>query len=87
MQAWKKEVSASKPAELELVAPETYIQRKDITEVQHEKTEDRDTYTDYECMSREISVSDYNILQAIEQISTDKALEAYTLQLMEEGVL
>ena len=38
MQAWKKEVSASKPAELELVAPETYIQRKDITEVQHEKT-------------------------------------------------
>lgn len=87
MQAWKKEVSASKPAELELVATETYIQRKDITEVQHEKTEDRDAYTDYECMSREISVSDYNMLQAIEQISTDKALEAYTLQLMEEGVL
>lgn len=87
MQAWKKEVSASEPEELELVAPDLYIQRKDIKKVQHEATEQMDAYTSYECMSREISASDYNMLQSIEQISTDKALEAYTLQLMEEGVI
>lgn len=87
MQDWKKEVSAHQPSPLEIVAPDTYIQRKDITEVQHEKTENRDAYTDYECMSREISVSDYNMLKSIEQISTDKAIEEYTLKLMEEGAI
>lgn len=87
MQDWKKEVSAHQPSPLEIVAPDTYIQRKDITEVQHEKTENRDAYTDYECMSREISVSDYNMLKSIEQINTDKAIEEYTLKLMEEGAI
>lgn len=87
MQAWKKEISASEPLPLEIVAPDTYIQRKDIVAVEHEKTEERDAYTDYECMSREISVSDYHMLESIEQISTDKAIEEYTLQLMQEGAI
>ena len=57
------------------------------TKVEHEATNERDAYTDYECMSREISVSEYNMLQAIEQINTDKAIEEYTLKLMEEGAI
>lgn len=44
-------------------------------------------YTDYECESREISVSEYEMIKSVEQINTDKAIEDYTLQLMEEGVL
>ena len=55
--------------------------------VEHEATDERDAYTDYECMSREISFSEYNMLKSIEQISTDKAIEEYTLKLMEEGAI
>lgn len=87
MQDWKKEVSAHQPSPLEIVAPDTYIQRKDIMTVEHEATDERDAYTDYECMSREISFSEYNMLKSIEQISTDKAIEDYTLKLMEEGAI
>ena len=87
MQDWKKEVSAHQPSQLEIVAPDTYIQRKDIMTVEHEATDERDAYTDYECMSREISFSEYNMLKSIEQISTDKAIEEYTLKLMEEGAI
>lgn len=46
-----------------------------------------EAYTDYECESREISVSEYEMIKSVEQINTDKAIEDYTLQLMEEGVL
>ena len=87
MQDWKKEISAHQPLPLEIVAPDTYIQRKDITTVEHEATDERDDYTDYECMSREIGFSEYNMLKSIEQISTDKAIEEYTLKLMEEGAI
>ena len=42
MQDWKKEVSRQKPEPLELVATGTYIERKNIKEVEHEKTEWKD---------------------------------------------
>ena len=86
MQDWKKEVSAHQPSPLEIVAPDTYIQRKDIMAVEHEATDERDAYTDYECMSREISFSEYNMLKSIEQINTDKAIEEYNRR-MEEQLL
>ena len=44
-------------------------------------------YTDYVCESREITVSEYEMLKSIEGINTDKAIEEYTLQLMKEGVI
>lgn len=87
MKEWSKERCSEKPEELQLVAPDTYIERKDIVEVQHEETEDMPAYTDYECMSREISVSEYQMLQSIAEISTQDAIDAYTEQLIEEGLL
>ena len=87
MKEWSKERCSEKPEELQLVAPDTYIERKDIVEVQHEETEDMPAYTDYECMSREISVSEYQMLQSITEISTQDAIDAYTEQLIEEGLL
>ena len=44
-------------------------------------------YTDYVCESREITESEYAMLKSIEEINTEKAIDEYTLQLMEEGVL
>lgn len=88
MKEWSKERCSEKPEELQLIAEGLYIQRKNITEVTHEAIdESMPAYTDWECDSREITVSEYQMLQAISEINTDKAIEEYTLQLMEEGVL
>ncbi|MFR8893704.1 MAG: hypothetical protein [Bacteriophage sp.] len=64
-----------------------YIQRKNIEKVQHEATEGMEAYTDWECDSREITVSEYQMLESIKQINTDKAIDDYTAQLIEEGLL
>ncbi|GFI25026.1 hypothetical protein IMSAGC012_00132 [Lachnospiraceae bacterium] len=44
-------------------------------------------YTDFVCESREITESEYEMLKSIEEISTEKAIDEYTLQLMEGGLL
>ena len=46
-----------------------------------------DAYTTWDCECREITVSEYNMLRSIEAIDTSKALDDYTMQLIEEGVL
>ena len=102
MKEWTKERCSEEPQELQLVADgiysaETnlgdfvadgiYIQRKNIKKVQHEATEGMEAYTDWECDSREITVSEYQMLESIKQINTDKAIDDYTAQLIEEGLL
>lgn len=87
MTEWKKERCSSQPDEVQLVAPGTYIQRKDIHEVAHPATGNEPEFMDYECMSRELSVSEYQMLVSIEEIDTAKAIDEYTMQLIEEGVL
>ena len=44
-------------------------------------------YTDYECESREISVAEYQMLKSIEAIDNQKAMDDFTMQLIEEGLL
>ena len=87
MKEWTKERCSEKPQELQLVADGIYIQRKNITEVEHEATEGMEAYKDWECDSREITVSEYQMPKSIEEINTDKAIDDYTAQLIEEGLL
>lgn len=89
MTEWTKEYCSERPDDLQIIAPGLYIQRKDIVEVEYEADEiaGTDAYTGYECMSREITVSEYAMLQSIVEIDTDKAIDEYTMQLIEEGVL
>lgn len=89
MTEWTKERCSEQPAELQIIAPGLYIQRKDITKVDHQADEIAGTeaYTEYECMSREITTSEYHLLASIEEIDTAKAIDEYTMQLIEEGVL
>jgi len=87
MKEWKKERCASKPDELQLIAPDLYMERKNIVEVEHEGVEGEDPYTDWECDSREITVSEYEMLKSIEGINTQDAIDAYTEQLIEGGIL
>ena len=77
MKEWTKERCSEEPQELQLVADGIYIQRKNIEEVQHEATEGMEAYTDWECDSREITVSEYQMLESIKQINTDKAIDDY----------
>ncbi len=87
MKQWTEEWCAEQPNELELVAKDTYIQRRNIVAVEHEAMDDMPAYTDYRCESREISVSDYEMLKSIEEINTQKAIDDYTAQLIEEGLI
>jgi hypothetical protein len=91
MKQWTEERCAERPAELLLIAPSLYIQRRNIQEVTHEETEDQAAYTEYVCESREITESEYALLQSVEEIQTDKAvtdaIDQYTAELIEEGVL
>lgn len=87
MKQWTEERCDTRPKELQLVAPNLYIQRRNITEQEHEARDDMAAYTEFVCESREITESEYEMLKSIEEISTEKAIDEYTLQLMEEGVL
>lgn len=87
MKEWSKERCSEKPEELQLVAPDTYIERKHIVAVEHKETENMPAYTDYECMSREISVSEYNMLMSIAEINTNEAIDTYTEELIKEGLI
>jgi hypothetical protein len=87
MKQWSEERCAQQPKELELVAQDTYIQRRNITPVDHEEQDDMPAYTDYVCESREISVSEYEMLKSIEEIDASQVIDNYTMQLMEEGVI
>ena len=72
---------------MQLVAPNLYIQRRNIEQQEHEERDGMAAYTDYVCESREITESEYEMLKSIEEISTEKAIDEYTLQLMEGGIL
>lgn len=87
MKGWREERCATQPDELQLIAQDTYVQRRNIHQVEHGETEDAPAYTEYVCESREIAVSEYELLKSIEGISTQEAIDNYTLQLIEEGVM
>ncbi len=89
MKDWTQERCSSQPDELQVIAPGVYMQRRNIEEVAHEADEAAGTegYTEWVCESREITESEYHMLKSIEEIDTSAAIDEYTLQLMEEGVL
>lgn len=65
------------------------MQRRNIEKVEHEadKEAGAENYAEWVCESREITVSEYEMLKSIEEIDTTQAIDAYTLQLIEEGLL
>lgn len=87
MTEWTKESCSSQPPEVQAIAPGLLMQRRDIQKVEHEALDGMDAYTTWDCECREITASEYNMLRSIEAIDTSKALDDYTMQLIEEGVL
>lgn len=89
MKQWTEERCAEQPQELQLISSDTYMQRRNIKQVEHEADEaaGAEAYTEWVCESREITVSEYEMLKSIEEIDTTEAIDAYTLALIEEGLL
>ncbi len=87
MKQWIQERCAARPAELQLIGPDIYIQRRNIEAMEHEATEETPAYTEFLCESREITVTEYEMLKSIEEINTSHAIDEYTMQLVEMGVL
>lgn len=85
MTEWKPEYNTEKPDELSLVSSSTYIQRKDIHQV-----EISDGYTNHlqwYSLSRFLTKDELLMLEAVAEVRTDAAIDEYTLQLIEEGIL
>ena len=58
MTEWKTEYCAERPEPLQQVGIELYIQRRNIHEATH-TIEGEETYTDWECESREITFAEF----------------------------
>ncbi len=78
MTGWYEDKYTFKPEELQVIAPNTFMERKDIHQI--------DQYT-WVCLERRISFDEYYMLQSIKEIKTDEAIDNYTMQLIEEGIL
>lgn len=87
MTEWTKESCSSQPPELQEIAPGLLMQRKDIQKVEHEAQDGTEPYTTWDCLCREITVSEFALLGSIQEIDNSKAIDTYTMQLIEEGVL
>ena len=89
MKDWRTERCAKRPEEHQNLGGGIYMERRNIVEEHHEADPDAgiEAYTDYVCESREISESEYLMLKSIEEIDTTKAIDDYTEQLIEEGLL
>jgi len=89
MKDWTEERCSQQPEELQVIGDGLYMQRRNIEKVEHEadETAGAEAYTEYVCECREITESEYHMLQSIEDIDSNKAIDAYTQQLIEEGVL
>lgn len=64
MTDWKKEQSKKQPPKFQKIAPDAYMQRRNIEEVEHEGTEGEEPYTCWECECRELTAAEYALVVA-----------------------
>lgn len=67
MKAWKKERCSKEPAELQQISLGLFIQRRNIRQVHHDADGDQPAYDDYECEAREITESEYHMIEEQEE--------------------
>lgn len=89
MKAWKTERCSEQPEELQDIGGGLYMERRNITAENHEADEAAgvEAYTDYVCECREITQDEYHMLKSMKEIDTQAAIDDYTEQLIEEGLL
>lgn len=85
MTSWTQDICSEKPEELTMASPTSYIQRRNIHS--EEVNTGEESCTQWISESRIISIDEYNLLESIKEIKVDEAIDNYTLQLIEEGLL
>lgn len=85
MTSWTQDICSEKPEELTMASPTSYIQRRNIHS--EEVNMGEESCTQWISESRIISIDEYNLLESIKEIKVDEAIDNYTLQLIEEGLL
>lgn len=87
MTNWEVEHCATRPDELQVIGNGLLMERRNIEEVEHEATDSMPAYTDYVCECREITTAEYNLVKSINEHSDQEAIDNYTAELMEAGLL
>ena len=87
MTDWKTDICSEQPSDMHRIGADLYMQRRNIELVHVEAVGDMPAYDCWECESREITMGEYQMLKAIENIDVNAALDDYTLSLIEEGLL
>jgi len=63
------------------------MERRNIRRVHHDEADGTPEYDEWVCECREIALTDYQIIKSVEEINVNAAIDAYTEQLVEEGLL
>ena len=89
MKEWKEEHCQQQPEEIQVIGDGLLMQRRNIHEVTHKADKKAGTpaYSEWVSEAREITEAEYQMLKSIEEISAEAAIDAYTEQLIEEGVI
>lgn len=87
MTKWTEDICSEKPEKLTIASPTSYIERRNIHEIEVPAEGDMPGFTQWVSECRIISIDEYNLLESIKEIKTDEAIDGYTLQLIEEGLL
>lgn len=87
MTNWVEDICSEEPNELTEGSQTSYIQRRNIHKVTIPAIDDMPAYDQWISEARTITKDEYNMLQSIKEIGTDEAIDDYTLQLIEEGLL
>lgn len=89
MTGWKEEHCQLQPDEIQNLGRGKIMQRQNIRKVEHEADEisGMPAFTEWVCDAREMTADEYQMLQSITEINTQKAIDDYTEQLIEEGIL
>ena len=59
MKDWREEHSSQQPEEFEQISDGTFMQRRNIRKVDHEKNDDQPAYSEYVCECREMTAAEY----------------------------
>lgn len=85
MTDWTREYCFRRPPEVEDVDKDSVIVRTDIVEEEVETPEGKEKR--WSCLSRIMTRSEHLMLEDIKNIDVSRAIDEYTLQLIEEGII
>lgn len=73
MQEWRQEDCSERPLEFQRISDHSYMQRRNITEIEHEAEGSMPAYTSWRCECREIAEQDYINIQVDRKVEDQQS--------------